>query len=175
MRCPPNDLQSLLLAIQSSIKNILALTNISGISPEDLDRFKKEFRTSAFTCRFPNCPRAALGFPDEKAKFEHETRHTQRIDCTVVGCQYPPFISARALRDHVSKCHQPQNTIRKSIRRTSGESLSLGVKMQSRTSLPWYSHSAQNNNVTESRMGNPETLFGITAEDYRRLAEETQP
>ncbi|KAL0475570.1 hypothetical protein QR685DRAFT_568337 [Neurospora intermedia] len=130
VRCPPNDLQSLLLAIQSSIKDILALTNISGISPEDLDRFQKEFRTSAFTCRFPNCPRAALGFPDEKARSDHETRHTQRINCTVVGCHYPPFVSARALRDHVSKCHQPQNTIRKSIRRASGDSLSLGVYMQ---------------------------------------------
>ncbi|ESA44365.1 hypothetical protein GE21DRAFT_2385 [Neurospora crassa] len=135
VRCPPNDLQSLLLAIQSSIKDILALTSISGISPEDLDRFKKEFRTSAFTCRFPNCPRTTLGFPDEKAKSEHETRHTQRIDCTVVGCQYPPFVSARALRDHVSKCHQPQNTIRKRIRRASGGSLSLGVEMQKRTAL----------------------------------------
>ncbi|KAK3497861.1 uncharacterized protein B0T23DRAFT_394061 [Neurospora hispaniola] len=136
VRCPPNDLQSLLLAIQSSIKNILALTSISGISPEDLDRFKKEFRTSAFTCRFPNCPRAALGFPDEKAKSEHETRHTQRINCAVVGCQYPPFVSARALRDHISKCHQPQNTIRKRIRRASGGNLSLGVEMEKRTAPP---------------------------------------
>ncbi|EGZ76362.1 hypothetical protein NEUTE2DRAFT_98097 [Neurospora tetrasperma FGSC 2509] len=109
VRCPPNDLQSLLLAIQSSIKNILALTSISGISPEDLDRFKKEFRTSAFTCRFPNCPRAALGFPDEKAKSEHETRHTQRINCTAVGCQYPPFVSAQSTKTAQAMPPEPKS------------------------------------------------------------------
>ncbi|EGO53325.1 hypothetical protein NEUTE1DRAFT_133746 [Neurospora tetrasperma FGSC 2508] len=159
VRCPPNDLQSLLLAIQSSIKNILALTSISGISPEDLDRFKKEFRTSAFTCRFPNCPRAALGFPDEKAKSEHETRHTQRINCTVVGCQYPPFVSARALRDHVSKCHQPQNTIRKSIRRASVDSLSQWATMQEDPFLPHHSYLAQTNNVIEPTTGSWDPRF----------------
>lgn len=112
----------MLLAIQSSIKYTLDLSAISGVFPEDLDCFKKEFRTSAFTCRCPNCPRAALGFPDEKLQFEHETRHTQRINCAIVDCPYPPFVSTRALKEHMSKCHQPQSNTRKRIRRGSRES-----------------------------------------------------
>lgn len=118
--------------MQRSIKDILALSVIPRVLPEDLERFKREFRTSAFTCRFPNCPRATLGFRDEKAQVEHETRHTQRFICDIAGCQYPPFVSDRALRGHVTKCHQPKNEARRNIRRKPGENLPLGSSMQKR-------------------------------------------
>lgn len=121
--------------MQSRIKDILALPSVPGVSPEDLERFKNDFRTMAYTCRFSACPRATFGFPDEKTQAEHEMRHTQRIICNIAGCHYPPFGSARALRDHVSKCHQPQTTTRKKIRRESRESLSQGAMVQRRSGL----------------------------------------
>ncbi|CCC06355.1 hypothetical protein SMACR_12714 [Sordaria macrospora] len=132
---PPKDFQSLLLAMQSSIRHVLALSTIPGVLPEDLDRFKNEFRTSAFTCRFPNFSRAALRFNDEKLQSAHETGHTQRINCVILGCQYPPFASTRALRDHVSRCHQTQNAIRKRIKRTSGGKLSSEPVIQKMPAL----------------------------------------
>lgn len=101
----PRDLNELLRNYESTVRAILAARSLPGVISENLDRFKRDFSTSAFTCRFPYCKRATLGFTDEKSRLEHETSYVQRINCTFQGCQYPPFGSARALKAHVTKCH----------------------------------------------------------------------
>ncbi|KAJ4860156.1 hypothetical protein T069G_05144 [Trichoderma breve] len=99
------NLQDLLASYQASIRSLLMIPSFPGITFEELEKFKRNFRTAAFTCRVRNCPRATTGFPDEKKLSEHERTHTQRIMCAVPDCQYPPLTSSRALNVHMSKCH----------------------------------------------------------------------
>ncbi|KAH7163473.1 hypothetical protein B0J13DRAFT_634785 [Dactylonectria estremocensis] len=101
---------------QSSLQELISLSSFPGISLNDLESFKRQFRPSAFTCLLRMCPRATVGFPDEKTMLEHDLTHTQRISCTVQGCHYPPFISPQALKAHVSKCHDGANKIPRASR-----------------------------------------------------------
>ncbi|PTB59829.1 hypothetical protein M431DRAFT_56976, partial [Trichoderma harzianum CBS 226.95] len=79
----PRNLQDLLASYQASIRYLLMKPSFPGITFEELEKFKRNFRTAAFTCRVRNCPRATTGFTDEKKLSEHERTHTQRIMCTV--------------------------------------------------------------------------------------------
>jgi hypothetical protein len=101
---------------QATIKSLLVIQDFPGVTLEELDLFKREFRTSAYTCRFPSCPRATTGFDTNEIRLEHEATHTQRLRCLHPGCQYPPFTSARALKNHEIKCHETSQG-RKRIRR----------------------------------------------------------
>lgn len=76
---------------------------------------KSQFRASAFTCRLRSCPRATLGFENDASRREHEVTHIGGYRCTTIGCQYPPFPSAKSLRTHMTNVHNP-NPIPKSIR-----------------------------------------------------------
>ena len=53
-----------------------------------------------------------MGFDDDDLRLAHEASH-QRIICRVAGCQYPPFQSARSLKEHDAKCHSGQVASRK--------------------------------------------------------------
>jgi hypothetical protein len=86
------------------------------VTPEELELFKREFRTSAYTCRLPSCPRATAGFDTNELRLEHEVTHTQRLRCLYPGCQCPPFGSTRALKNHETTCHETVRG-RKRIRR----------------------------------------------------------
>jgi len=86
------------------------------VTPEELELFKREFRTSAYTCRLPSCPRATAGFDTNELRLEHEATHSQRLRCLYPGCQYPPFGSTRALKNHETTCHETVRG-RKRIRR----------------------------------------------------------
>lgn len=77
---------------------------------------KNQFRASAFTCRLRSCPRATVGFENDSLRREHEITHVGGYRCTVVNCQYPPFHSAKSLRNHTSNVHNP-DPVSKSIRR----------------------------------------------------------
>ncbi|KAK3989052.1 hypothetical protein QBC44DRAFT_242404 [Cladorrhinum sp. PSN332] len=119
-------LKSLLLLYQSLIRRLLAMRTVAGIDLEDFERFKIEFRTTAFACRMLSCPRASLGFDSEAQLMEHEASHLG-ITCNVPECQYPPFSSNRALKMHQSKCHPTRETgvvRRRGIRRTRSKPLS---------------------------------------------------
>ncbi|UKZ96821.1 uncharacterized protein TrAFT101_011597 [Trichoderma asperellum] len=104
-RLAPRNLKDLLASYQASIRSLLRISSFPGITAEELEKFKRDFRTAAFTCSFQNCPCTSIGFTDEKKLSEHEGRHVQRIICTVPNCPYPPLASSRALRAHMSKCH----------------------------------------------------------------------
>ncbi|KAI0182868.1 hypothetical protein EV127DRAFT_457871 [Xylaria flabelliformis] len=41
------------------------------VSTQELEEFKRHFRTSAYTCRFGSCPRATIGFGSKEARLEH--------------------------------------------------------------------------------------------------------
>jgi hypothetical protein len=109
-------LHDVLANYQGSIKSLLLIQDFSGVTLEELELFKREFRTSAYTCRFPLCPRATAGFDTNEFRLEHEATHTQHLRCLYPGCQYPPFMSARALKNHESRCHETIQG-RKRIRR----------------------------------------------------------
>ncbi|GAM33896.1 hypothetical protein TCE0_013f01126 [Talaromyces pinophilus] len=112
---PIRELQDALTNYQKTIRSILSLSDLPGISKEDLERFQREYRTTIFTCRLSSCPRATTGFENEILRLEHEATHTPSIKCTFPGCQYPPFVSTRALKSHEFKCHpnRGRNKIRK--------------------------------------------------------------
>lgn len=104
---------------QRTVQSLLAASHFPGFSPEELDRFKIEHRTTVFTCRTPLCPRATSGFETQELRDEHEATHSPLFKCTNAGCQYPPFVSFRALKNHQPTCQnlvQRKTRIRKQVR-----------------------------------------------------------
>ena len=122
------ELQDVLYNYQATIKKCLSIHEFPGISAEELAQFQREFRTSAFTCRLPSCPRAIEGFENDQQRLKHEFSHAPPLKCLASGCQYPAFATARALRNHEARCHgSTGDGLRKSIRRDGHIDLS-GVK-----------------------------------------------
>ncbi|KAK4144471.1 uncharacterized protein C8A04DRAFT_36713 [Dichotomopilus funicola] len=103
----PDSISAMLTAYQECVKSILNQQDYPGVSAEELQFFKKQFQTSAFTCRLKSCPRAAVGFDSAQLLRDHELSHICRLRCPFPGCQYPLFSSAQALRNHERKVHQP--------------------------------------------------------------------
>lgn len=114
-------LESLLLNYQCMISTLLGMHIYSGLSLQQLERFKQEFRTSAFICSVWPCPRAAMGFDSYDLRIAHEVNHRRTV-CKIQGCQYPPFHSIRGLAEHHHvQCHDGEavNRKRTTIRTTS--------------------------------------------------------
>ncbi|KAI0543263.1 hypothetical protein GGR58DRAFT_519395 [Xylaria digitata] len=109
-------LEALLSSYQETIIFLLEQEEYPGVSPKELEEFKLNFRTSKYTCRFASCPRATLGFESKKALIEHETGHLRQWACPVVGCQYPPFGSAKSLQAH-SRIHHDNKPQQRPIRK----------------------------------------------------------
>ena len=105
----------MLQSYQSAIETLLNEDFHPGVSAKELETFKTQFRTSAYTCRLQFCPRATIGFETDLLRYEHEMIHAGGFRCTYSDCQFPPFPSPKALKAHVSHCHNivPE---RKSIR-----------------------------------------------------------
>jgi hypothetical protein len=115
-KLPATDgISAMLASYQQTVRLLLDQDDCAGASVEELELFKSQFRTSAYTCRLGSCPRATLGFTSEQLRLEHEMAH-MRFRCTFPGCQYPFFISTQALKKHVNKYHNCTPT-RKSIRK----------------------------------------------------------
>jgi hypothetical protein len=95
----------MLTLYQETVRSLLDQSDHPGVSAEELELFKSQFRTSAFTCRLKSCPRATLGFESEKLCFEHEMTHLRTFRCTFPNCKYPPLVSTQALKNHVNKYH----------------------------------------------------------------------
>ena len=73
---------SLLFNYQHTIKELLSIRSYLGVTLPELERFKQEFRTAAFTCRSWSCPRAAVGLDNNDLHLAHEVSH-RRILCGV--------------------------------------------------------------------------------------------
>jgi len=113
---PLGDILSMLTAYQQCVRSILSQHDFPGVSAEELELFKRQFHTSAFTCRIKSCPRATVGFDSAQLLQEHQFSHICRLRCPFPGCQNPPFSSGQALRRHEQRVHQ-QNQTPRPIRR----------------------------------------------------------
>jgi hypothetical protein len=103
---------------QNAVKILLDQDSCPGASVQELELFKSQFRTSAYTCRLRHCPRATIGFESDQLRREHEMAHAGGFRCTYQGCQYPPYRSSKALAAHVKSNHCDDVVPpRKSIRR----------------------------------------------------------
>lgn len=105
----------MLTVYQETVRSLLDHHDYPGVTAEELELFKSQFRTSAFTCRLKSCPRATLGFESEKHCLQHEMTHIRRLRCTAADCKFPPFVSPQALKLHISKYHShslPPKSIR---------------------------------------------------------------
>lgn len=114
---------------QGAVESLLNEEFLPGVSAEELESFKNQFRTSAYTCRLRCCPRATIGFENAQLRREHEIVHAGGFRCTYTDCQYPPFRSSQALKVHVGNCHAPSQA-RKSIRRVGMISAPLGATIR---------------------------------------------
>lgn len=106
----------MLSSYQEAVKFLLRQDSYPGVTAAELEFFKSQLRTSAYTCRLSSCPRATLGFESKELLREHEISHTRRFPCTSPECQYPPFVSVQSLRNHTKKYHS-SNLAPRSIRR----------------------------------------------------------
>lgn len=98
------NVKSLLENYQRTVQQLLILRSYQGFTFQELERFRQEFRATAFTCRFSSCPKTTNGFKTHCLRLEHEASHSV-IECRVQGCQYPPFPSTSALKRHQQSCH----------------------------------------------------------------------
>ncbi len=113
-------LSPLLASYQQTVEKILGLRSFTGVTLQELERFKQEFKTTAFTCRMVSCPYSTVGFQSSQLRSDHEASHFG-ILCQVPGCPYPPFSSKKNLDRHRLQCHEDvQKITRKTIRRSQG-------------------------------------------------------
>ncbi|KAI1742969.1 hypothetical protein F4680DRAFT_388566 [Xylaria scruposa] len=105
-------LEGILLSYQKTILFLLDQEECPGVSTQELEEFKRHFKTSAYTCRFGSCPRATMGFGSKETWLEHERAHLRWWECTVTDCQYPPFPSLRALQTHKKSNHDNDRNTR---------------------------------------------------------------
>ncbi|KAK1246773.1 hypothetical protein MKX08_000575 [Trichoderma sp. CBMAI-0020] len=117
---------------QATIRELLSFSTYLSISFHELEMFKQNFRTSAFTCRIWSCRRAVFGFNSSEDLILHEADHRKQI-CHFLNCKYPVFSSVKSLRDHKKKAHVQSSQImpRKSIKKQTQSGAS-----DSTTSLP---------------------------------------
>lgn len=102
------EVERMLKAYQSIVERLIQMPSFPGISAEDLAAFKRGHAFSAYTCRFPGCTWATVGFENDTLRCDHEMKHTQKLRCTVPGCGYDlPFTSTKALKGHCSTYHAP--------------------------------------------------------------------
>lgn len=107
---------ALLAQYQKILTDVIQEIDIPGIAAQELEDFKKASRSSAYTCRLGSCDRATVGFETERQRAEHEIGHVRQFRCTYLLCPYPPFLSAQALRRHVSGLHNLAPPKRRAIR-----------------------------------------------------------
>lgn len=110
-----NALAVSLSSYQRTVRFLIEQYDFPGVTMDELDAFKSQFRSSAFTCRLRSGPNATAGFESERERNEHELAHSRRYSCNVPDCKYPSFSSPTALKSHLAKYHTPtRNSVRKS-------------------------------------------------------------
>ncbi|KAL6416287.1 Vegetative incompatibility protein HET-E-1 [Ilyonectria robusta] len=68
--------KSLLENYQRTVQQLLILRSYQGFSFQELERFRQDFRATAFTCRFSSCPKTTNGFKTHCLRLEHEASHS---------------------------------------------------------------------------------------------------
>ncbi|KAL6914882.1 hypothetical protein FSST1_012642 [Fusarium sambucinum] len=100
-----DNVEILLASYQELVKFSLGETYYHGLSSDELESFKANFGTAAFTCRLASCSYATIGFHTVDLLKEHEREHIRRFQCAVPGCRYPIFPSKSALASHMRTEH----------------------------------------------------------------------
>ncbi|KAK3345804.1 hypothetical protein B0T25DRAFT_460566 [Lasiosphaeria hispida] len=104
--CEVTDLRTLLSNYQHTVQALLQLWKFPRFGVQEFEKFKRDFCSTAFTCRFSGCPLASTGFQSKALRDKHELSHAPRVPCDVPDCRYPgPFPSTQALRNHKLKHH----------------------------------------------------------------------
>lgn len=109
-------IETTLATYQTMIRSLLTQQWFTGVSAERFEAFKAQYRTAAFTCRFPRCPFASRGFESMEECQQHEEPHTIKLSCEVPGCEYHRFSSQIGLKRHMATRH-PVLPPRRRIRR----------------------------------------------------------
>jgi hypothetical protein len=88
--------------IQSSAESIP-----SGVQLEEVEVFKRVYTSSAFTCRYFECPQYSDGFPSSAGRAMHEKIHTEPLRCADPFCAFYArgFTSKTGLLKHNQKYH----------------------------------------------------------------------
>ena len=98
---------------ETAVTRLLSQDEVSGISRATLEAFQKSYASTAFRCRFPNCPRSSIGFPSSKLRTEHEAAHLRRVYCKIESCQWGRigFKNKNGLDAHARKHHGEKPTL----------------------------------------------------------------
>jgi hypothetical protein len=112
----PDGISKILASYQEVVKSLVGQKYHSELSTDEFELFKVHFGATAYTCQLTSCSRATIGFETEELLKEHEKCHIRWFQCTVPECQFPSFVSARALKSHTRKHHTVTVTV-KAIRR----------------------------------------------------------
>ncbi|KAI0400767.1 hypothetical protein F4802DRAFT_583444 [Xylaria palmicola] len=101
---------------QIVLRECLCIQEFPGFTADELAQFRRDHCRTAFTCRFASC---FEGFEASEQRAEHEMSHATPLKCPVPSCQYPPYQTEQALRDHKRRCHDDMahSPPMKSIRR----------------------------------------------------------
>ncbi|KAK0713509.1 hypothetical protein B0T26DRAFT_365769 [Lasiosphaeria miniovina] len=103
---------------ETAVQHLINLEDHYEATGSELALFRENFAGHAYPCRFASCAHPATGFKTSEERNAHESSHAPKFPCTEPSCQYPPFTSSRALKKHISDCHDKQRVkliVRKTI------------------------------------------------------------
>ncbi|KAJ5704064.1 DNA-directed RNA polymerase II subunit RPB1 [Penicillium malachiteum] len=116
-RHDPSLFSRMLQIYNGAVQHLCTSSDIDGVNPAQLCRFKQQFGSSAFPCRFFGCMRA---FPRNDIREDHEISwHIGGIRCLDLSCPFSRigFSSSQALRSHTLVYHSPQEEKPTTLRR----------------------------------------------------------
>ena len=86
----------------------------SQISREAIARFRLKYQSTAYICRYPDCPRKSSGFNSSEARSDHESlRHGKGIKCSEPAClrNQAGYTDSNALKRHFQNKHRPVEVV----------------------------------------------------------------
>ena len=99
--------------IVNSLMQSSADSLLPGVELEEVEEFKRVYTSSAFTCRFFECPRYSDGFPSSVDRDMHEKIHTEPLRCADLSCNFYArgFTTTAGLLKHNRKYHPSPNEL----------------------------------------------------------------
>lgn len=164
----PDGISKILVSYQEVVRSLLDQNHHPELSADEFELFKIHFGATAYTCQLTSCSRATIGFETEELLKEHEKCHIRWFQCTVPGCQFPSFVSARALKSHTRNYHTVTVTAR-AIRRF-GASIGTPIRVDGRPIKLRNADHAQNS-VQISQIAHEQSRegFWLSGEDHNWL------
>jgi hypothetical protein len=95
---------------QTIVNSLIQSTSFSllpGVQLQEVEEFKRVYTSSAFTCRYVECPRYSDGFPSSVDRAMHEKVHTEPLRCADPSCYFyaREFTGKTGLLKHNQKYH----------------------------------------------------------------------